>query len=145
MDEVAPETRRSFLDLVLRAGLTVWLAGMLAPAISYLWPARSRGRMNTVSAGPVKGFSAGAARMAQAEGKPILVIKTAEDHYVAFSAICTHLGCIVKWNAGSKQIHCPCHAAVFDVNGKVVSGPPPRPLQRYDVLVSGGEVLVKLS
>jgi cytochrome b6-f complex iron-sulfur subunit len=61
----------------------------------------------------------------------------------AFSAICTHLGCIVGWDAARRQIECPCHAGFFDLNGRVVSGPPPRPLTEYGVVVVNNEVIVK--
>ena len=123
----------------------MWLAGMIMPALVYIWPARaSGGRSNLVSAGNVNDFSIGTARMAQAEGKPIILIRKDQASYAAFSAICTHLGCIVKWESNSRQIQCPCHAAVFDINGQVVAGPPPTPLQSYEVVVVSGEVMVKL-
>ena len=49
----------------------------------------------------------------------------------------------VRWNAERRQIACPCHAGFFDVNGRVVSGPPPRPLSEYGVVIVNGEVMVK--
>lgn len=57
--------------------------------------------------------------------------------YVAFDGTCTHLGCIVQWDAGADHFRCPCHLAVFARNGNVVSGPPPRPLRRLAVKVEG--------
>ena len=64
----------------------------------------------------------------------------------ALSATCTHLGCQVRWDAGSTKFRCPCHGGVFDQHGNVVEGPPPRALNRVDVRVDpGGEtVLVRL-
>ncbi|MBI2933734.1 MAG: Rieske (2Fe-2S) protein [Planctomycetes bacterium] len=141
----ATRSRRSFLDVVLKTGVVAWLAAMAAPTLVYLWPARSQGARSTrAAAGSAKDFPAGTARMVQAEGAPILVIRLAEDRFKAFSAICTHLGCIVKWEAGTRDIRCPCHAAVFSADGKVVSGPPSRPLVEYQVTVSGDDVVVKL-
>ncbi|MGH7680954.1 MAG: ubiquinol-cytochrome c reductase iron-sulfur subunit [Candidatus Eiseniibacteriota bacterium] len=63
----------------------------------------------------------------------------------AFSAVCTHLGCIIKWQpaAGSVWL-CPCHKGAYDRDGHVVSGPPPRPLKRYEVAVRDGKVFVKI-
>jgi menaquinol-cytochrome c reductase iron-sulfur subunit len=55
--------------------------------------------------------------------------------YIAMSNICTHLGCRVRWIEERQQFFCPCHNGVFDRDGNVVSGPPPRPLDRYDVRV----------
>ena len=63
--------------------------------------------------------------------------------YVAMSNICTHLGCRVRWVAQRNQFFCPCHNGVFDKQGLVVSGPPPRPLNRYEVEVVGDQLLIK--
>lgn len=83
--------------------------------------------------------------MVQSRGQPILVIRQSEEVFKAFSAICPHLGCIVKWDSASKQILCPCHAAAFSAEGQVVAGPPPRPLKEYQVSVVSDQVLVKLA
>ena len=71
-----------------------------------------------------------------------LVIRKEPDpnSFVAFSAVCTHLGCNVTWDAKRKQIICPCHAGVFDLNGNVVSGPPPKPLPPLKVTVTEGVI-----
>jgi Rieske Fe-S protein len=64
----------------------------------------------------------------------------------ALAATCTHLGCQVRWDAGSKRFRCPCHGGVFDAQGNVLEGPPPRPLNRVETRLdeSGIEVLVRL-
>ncbi len=64
----------------------------------------------------------------------------------ALSATCTHLGCQVSWDAKGARFRCPCHGGVFDAQGHVVSGPPPRPLDRVDARLdeSGTDVLVRL-
>ena len=62
----------------------------------------------------------------------------------AFSAVCTHLGCIVRWEAGMEHLYCACHGGMFDRAGRVVGGPPPRPLPRYPVEVREGQVFVKI-
>ena len=63
-------------------------------------------------------------------------------NYVAMSNICTHLGCRVRWIADQKQFFCPCHNAAFDQDGEVLSGPPPRPLDRYEVKVEDDQLFV---
>jgi Rieske Fe-S protein len=63
--------------------------------------------------------------------------------YVAMSNICTHLGCRVRWIAEEDRFFCPCHNGVFDKDGNVVAGPPPRPLDRYDVMVENDQIFVK--
>lgn len=136
-------TRRSFLDAAVKAGLATCSAAMGVPAALYLLPARARGPKDLlVSAGPASAFVAGTARLIQAEGRPILVVAT--DRIRAFSAICTHLGCIVKWDAATSKIICPCHAGIFGPDGKVLSGPPPRDLPEYTVIRTENEVKVKL-
>ena len=62
--------------------------------------------------------------------------------YVAMSNICTHLGCRVRWISEQEQFFCPCHNAVFDKEGNVESGPPPRPLDKYEVKVDGNQLYV---
>lgn len=62
--------------------------------------------------------------------------------FIAMSNICTHLGCRVRWISDREEFFCPCHNGVFDKEGKVVSGPPPRPLDRYEVKVEDDQLLV---
>ena len=79
--------------------------------------------------------------MVQGGGKAVIVIRR-RSGFVAFSASCTHLGCLVTWEGADNSFACPRHAAVFDKDGKVVSGPPPAPLEEYAVNEIGGEVFV---
>jgi menaquinol-cytochrome c reductase iron-sulfur subunit len=62
--------------------------------------------------------------------------------YVAMSNICTHLACRVRWIADREQFFCPCHNGVFDKDGNVVSGPPPRPLDRYETRIEEGQLYI---
>ena len=63
----------------------------------------------------------------------------------ALSATCTHLGCQVRWDDAATQFRCPCHGGVFGAQGNVISGPPPRPLDRVETRVDNGDaVLVRL-
>jgi Rieske Fe-S protein len=65
-----------------------------------------------------------------------------EDEVIAISAGCTHLGCIVTWDEESKIFKCPCHDGRYDAEGKVISGPPPAPLQRHKTKVEDGRILL---
>jgi Rieske Fe-S protein len=62
----------------------------------------------------------------------------------ALSAVCTHLGCRVVWDAGTRRFQCPCHGGAYSPEGAVVAGPPPRPLAAIDARLdpSTGEVWV---
>jgi Rieske Fe-S protein len=62
--------------------------------------------------------------------------------YVAMSNICTHLACRVRWISDREQFFCPCHNAIFDKEGNVVAGPPPRPLDRYETKVEDGQLYI---
>jgi menaquinol-cytochrome c reductase iron-sulfur subunit len=62
--------------------------------------------------------------------------------FVAMSNVCTHLGCRVRWVDSQEQFFCPCHNAIFDKNGLVVTGPPPEPLTRYEVKEEDGQLFI---
>lgn len=66
-----------------------------------------------------------------------------EDHFIAFSANCTHLGCPVRWEEEAHLFMCPCHGGVYNEEGDVAAGPPPQPLRRYEVRIRAGKVEVK--
>jgi cytochrome b6-f complex iron-sulfur subunit len=116
--------------------------GALAiPALMYLWPAARGGDAENIEVEGAAGMSPGDSIMIQVGGKAVIVVR-GRSGYSAFSAGCTHLGCLVKWDRSRREFLCPCHAAVFDERGNVVSGPPPSPLPPYDVKEVGGRVYV---
>lgn len=70
------------------------------------------------------------------------VVRTGDAEAVAFDHHCTHLGCPLAWTEGAKRFLCPCHGGEFDLSGRVVGGPPPRPMLTYATRVESGEVMV---
>ena len=62
--------------------------------------------------------------------------------FIAMSNVCTHLGCRVRWIADKQGFYCPCHNGVFAKDGTVISGPPPRPLNRYEVKVENDQLFI---
>jgi menaquinol-cytochrome c reductase iron-sulfur subunit len=72
----------------------------------------------------------------------VYVLTTDARTYIAMSNICTHLGCRVRWITDQDKFFCPCHNGEFDMEGDVISGPPPRPLDRYDVKVENDQLYV---
>ncbi len=143
MNEEKPISRRGFLDWLIAGGLLAWAAAFVAPVLSYVWPAQRRGpAVQTVSAGKVDSFAEWQAKILAVGGHPVIVVRTPQG-FRAFSAICTHLGCIVGWDLEKREIACPCHAGRFDLSGKPISGPPPRPLAEHGVVVVNNEVMVK--
>ncbi|OGX06420.1 MAG: hypothetical protein A2Z88_07120 [Omnitrophica WOR_2 bacterium GWA2_47_8] len=137
-------SRRDFLGWIIQFGLFTTLAGMVAPALTYLWPVTHRG-----PAGGLSDVCAeddiplwGGKKIILA-GSAMLIIRTPQG-FKAYSAVCTHLGCLVDWDNKRHEIVCPCHAGIFDLAGKVVAGPPPRPLPSNEVSVVNGRVMVKV-
>jgi Rieske Fe-S protein len=70
------------------------------------------------------------------------VVKSASNQVTAFGPQCTHLGCAIRWDESKSEFLCPCHNSVFDAQGKVVSGPAPRPLDRYETKVEGKQLMI---
>ena len=77
--------------------------------------------------------------------RSVYVTDEGAGNFVVFSRACSHLGCLVRWDAGKDQFFCPCHGAVFDNAGNVVEGPPPRPMEKLPVKVEDGVLYVKES
>lgn len=74
--------------------------------------------------------------------KAVWVVRQTDGVITAFAPLCTHLGCGYRWDAPSRQFHCPCHGSVFDVRGNVVAGPAPRSLDVLPTKVENGQLLV---
>jgi menaquinol-cytochrome c reductase iron-sulfur subunit len=70
------------------------------------------------------------------------LVKTDPNTVVAFNPACTHLGCAYHWDNGADRFICPCHASAFSIDGKVLAGPAPRPLDRYVAKVQDGKILI---
>lgn len=90
----------------------------------------------------VKDLAPGAVKLFEYAGDRWLLVRLGEDRFVALGQKCTHLGCPVLWKAAERRFHCPCHAGFFDEEGKVLAGPPPRPLPRLDVRREGDDLWV---
>ncbi len=137
-------TRRSFLDLLLAGcGAAVGVA-MIAPALAYIWPSTRRGPVQQrVEVGDVAAWEPWTAKAVAVNEKPVLVVRMGQQ-FRAYTAVCTHLGCLVHWDGQKKEFVCPCHAGTFDQSGKVVSGPPPKALVEFGATVVQGKVYVSL-
>lgn len=72
----------------------------------------------------------------------IQVVRTTESDVVVFDPHCTHLGCPLSWSSGAEAFECPCHGGSFKATGEVISGPPPRPMIRYETKTEGGELFI---
>jgi Rieske Fe-S protein len=138
-----PSTRRSFLDLILGIGVIGWLGAVIYPVIQYLKvPPRAEIVENVVTAAKSKDVKPGQGMIFKFGNKPAILIRTKEGEFRAFSGVCTHLDCTVQYRVDLDRIWCACHNGTYDLNGKNVAGPPPRPLDSYKVFIKGEDVIV---
>ena len=154
---MAKMNRRTFLSRT--TGAIVGGIGTLMgiPTIAYLIsPAKARGGLGveSIPLGPVTKvpigqptlFKAAIERktgwVTQTEELALYVLTEDGRDFIAMSNVCTHLGCRIRWVDDEEQFFCPCHSAAFSKDGKVVSGPPPRALDRFELSVEDGQLFV---
>jgi Rieske Fe-S protein len=135
--------RRGILNWLL--GL--WGGGVLAsivyPVTRYLTPPDvPEAATLSVGAGSAQTLTPNTGRVVPFGARPAIVIRTPAGELRAFSAICTHLDCTVQYRPDLQRIWCACHNGEYDLNGRNVAGPPPRPLDPYDVNVTGDEIVI---
>lgn len=147
--------RRTFFRWITRLAAGLIGLGLAVPLAGYVAsPAFRRRRQTWVSVGSVADLPAGEPRaldyvLTQQDGwmetqarKAVWAVKQADGQVAVFSPLCTHLGCGYRWNPPDRTFHCPCHGSTYDINGKVLSGPAPRPLDRLPSKVEQGALLV---
>lgn len=140
--ESAPPRRR-FLEQFVGGSLVALGMAYLVGIFAYLRPARTPTATGagTTDAGPLEAIPAGGSKVVQQGPQPVLVIRRGEE-VVALSAACPHQGCIVRWDPEAQVIRCPCHAALFDLRGNVLSGPSPQALTPVAAAVRDGRVVL---
>lgn len=136
-------TRREFLRIVNRLALATGLTALAAPIVAFFYP---RGLEETPSdpvlVGALSELPPGSSKTVRFGRYPALIVHTT-DGLRAYSAVCTHFACVVKWDGERNQIICPCHDGYFAVeDGRVLAGPPPTALEALPVQVVGEEVYV---
>ena len=140
---MAQENRRSLIRWLLGSGFTASVISFAFPAIKFMNPPDiPEASVNEVSAGKVMDLKINSGKIVKFGSRPALLVRSGEAEWRAYSAVCTHLNCTVQYQEASKQIWCACHNGVYDLNGKVVSGPPPAPLEEYAVRLRGDEVFI---
>lgn len=73
---------------------------------------------------------------------PAIIINRPDKGFIAFSRACTHLGCLIEFSKSSQKIICPCHAGTYDLDGTVISGPPPKPLTAIPLRIEGDTIIL---
>jgi len=134
-------SRRTFLSLIL-GGLGAAIAALAGyPLWRFLLP-HSTGDENVSVILKREELLYDDATFITYKGRPAVVLQTAPGEFVALSAVCTHLGCIVKWQPDKKEFLCPCHGGRFSPQGKVLGGPPPKPLESLPVTIDGDQLII---
>lgn len=140
--EVEPGRRR-IVELFLGGGLLASLASFIYPILRYLVPpAVADLGGDEVVAAKVGELKANSSKIFRFGNHPGLLLLDAKGDYRAMSATCTHLSCTVQYRSDLHEVWCACHNGLYDLNGRNVSGPPPRPLQAFQVHVRGDEIVV---
>jgi len=136
-------TRRRFLNLFISSTAFAFIGMMIYPVLKYLAPPKSNEAAPTnVLAGEVGELKKNSGKIFRFGTKPGILIDTPSGEIRAFSAVCTHLECTVQYRADLKEIWCACHNGHYDLNGINIAGPPPRPLERYNVNIKGDKIFV---
>jgi Rieske Fe-S protein len=134
--------RRNFLKILGLTGITAFSASILYPVFSFLRPPKQREvEVSMVNAGKIADLKKDSFRIIRFGNEPVIIIPS-NDKFVALSARCTHLDCTVQYLKDKNVIWCACHNGKYDLTGRNISGPPPRPLAQYKAIVKGDELFI---
>jgi cytochrome b6-f complex iron-sulfur subunit len=137
-------SRRRFIKGVLGFSFTSIAAMVIAPIVAFLVPTKQESDTSgaRVLAGTTTDIPPGSGKVVAMGSSPVIVVNTANE-VRAFSAVCTHLGCIVAYDTTAQAIICPCHDGRFNpANGAVISGPPPAPLKPITVNLENDQIFL---
>ncbi|MEW6456006.1 MAG: Rieske 2Fe-2S domain-containing protein [Acidobacteriota bacterium] len=135
--------RRSFIDYLLGGSILALIASVLYPTIKFIMPPKvPEASQSSVKAAKVGELAPNSYKIFRMGTKPGILIHTEDGKFIAMSAVCTHLGCIIQYRPDMQHVWCACHNGHFDLNGKVISGPPPLPLEVFQVNIVGDEIIV---
>ena len=136
MAETTDPGRRRFLSWFLGSAIGALFASVVYPIARFVSPPRvPEAATDQVEAGPAndpelleKGF-----KIVRFGAEPVIVVRVSDTDFRAFAATCTHLDCIVEYRQDKQLLWCWCHNGAYDLQGRNVAGPPPRPLDAYTV------------
>lgn len=137
-------SRRGFVDWFLGSTLVGFAGAVIYPVLRYIFPpASGESAVNSVILPlAASDLPPNSGQIFKFGTRPGIIVRNASGDLRAFSARCTHLDCTVQFRDDLNLIWCACHNGQFDLNGRVVSGPPPAPLESFDVRVRGDQIVV---
>ena len=133
--------RRSFLKWLLAFFSSAALASFVYPLLRFLAPPSSEAQSAKLILMKAD-LPAGGVRNIVFNNAPALIMNKKDKGFIAVSKVCTHLGCIVEYDRENERFVCPCHAGIYDLEGNVISGPPPKPLGKLPVRVEGENIVI---
>lgn len=135
-----PISRRRLIGYAWIGAGVIVLGELIAGTFAFLWPRREKEKAEKIFiAGKVNDLKVGAVVYFPKERT---YLERTEGGFIAFSAVCPHLRCVVNWNEMLKKFECPCHGAKFNPYGVVLEGPPPRPLDLYKLQIVEDKVVI---
>jgi cytochrome b6-f complex iron-sulfur subunit len=135
--------RRRFLDYLLGTSAFATLGAIIYPIFRFMSPPQViESAESSVVAAKLTEIPINSGKIFKFGNKPGILVRTATGEFKACSAVCTHLECIVQYRPDTKQIWCACHNGQYNLSGKNIGGPPPRPLEEYKVNTRGDDVVV---
>ncbi|HEX7296315.1 MAG TPA: Rieske (2Fe-2S) protein [Pyrinomonadaceae bacterium] len=139
-------SRRHFLDYLLGTSVVATLGAILYPIFEFMSPPQViESTESSVVAAKLSEVPVNSGKIFKFGSKPGIIVRTESGELKACSAVCTHLECIVQYRPDIKHIWCACHNGHYSVDGKNISGPPPRPLEEYKVNTRGDDIVVSKS
>ncbi len=137
------QTRRKFLNFLLSITGIGALGAILYPVFSYLVPPKiAEANVNSVKVGKVMHFPPDSSKILKFGREPVIVVRDKQGEFHALSAVCTHLQCIVQFRTDKESIWCACHNGLYDLKGRNISGPPPKPLKEFKVNIVNDELII---
>ena len=133
--------RRSFLKALLTFLGATSAVSILYPLSRYLAPPAGTEQSKTLVIAK-REVPLGEAKEIVFNGVPAVILNRPGKGLIAVSRVCTHLGCLVQYDKENRRLLCPCHAGVYDLEGNIVSGPPPKPLPKLPLRVEGETIVI---
>ena len=136
-------TRNDFLTKAITSWFILIFTPIIYGIIKYIVPPKlDDEKAQKKQVAKVSDITETAPKIIRVNKKPVILIKTKDGQIRALSAVCTHLGCLVEYHPELTRFHCNCHGSEFDLEGKNISGPAPKPLQALRVEVKSDDVII---